>query len=106
MPATSHLRPVDEEEFADILPLVMPLNIKDPRTDALVRELAALTGESITTAVAVAVRERLDRLRGPDTPATRLLAIQRIAARAAARPVLDPRTPDEILGYDEHGLPT
>jgi hypothetical protein len=36
----------------------------------------------------------------------RLRASRQIAQRAAALPVLDPRSPDEILGYDEHGLPS
>jgi antitoxin VapB len=40
----------------------MALNIKAEQADRLVRELAAETGESITTAVTVAVRERLERL--------------------------------------------
>jgi antitoxin VapB len=40
----------------------MSLNIKDPQTDSLVRELAESTGETITQAVEVAARERLDRL--------------------------------------------
>jgi len=42
----------------------VPLNIKDPETDALVRRLAALTGESITGAIRTAVRERLERVGG------------------------------------------
>ena len=29
-----------------------------------------------------------------------------IARRCSAKPLLDPRTPDEIIGYDENGLPT
>jgi antitoxin VapB len=84
----------------------MALNIKDPKTDRLVRELAATTGESITTAVAVAVRERLERIRGMAPIEVREQELTRIALRAASRPVLDDRSPDEILGYDENGLPT
>ena len=84
----------------------MALNIKDPTADRLVRELAETTGESITTAVTVAVRERLERF-GRMAPAeVRERELTRIALRAASRPVLDDRSPDEILGYDEHGLPT
>jgi antitoxin VapB len=97
---------VRQEEIGANLPLVMALNIKDPTADRLVRELAETTGESITTAVTVAVRERLDRI-GRMAPAdVREREINRIALRAASRPVLDDRSPDEILGYDEHGLPT
>lgn len=82
----------------------MALNIKDPDTDGLVRRLASLTGESLTEAVHIAVRDRLEReeRRRGRAPVEHLLAIAR---RYAARPVKDDRTPDEILGYDEHGLP-
>ena len=82
----------------------MALNIKNPKTDHLVRRLAALTGESLTEAVQVAVRDRLareERCRGRAS-AEHLLAIAR---RYAARPVRDDRPADEILGYDERGLP-
>ena len=84
----------------------MALNIKDPTADRLVRELASTTGESITTAVTVAVRERLERVRGAAPAALRKQELTRIALAAAALPVLDARSPEEILGYDEHGLPT
>jgi antitoxin VapB len=81
------------------------LNIKDAETDRLVRHLADLTGEKITDAVKTAVRERLDRERRQRGKASveELLAIAR---RISSQPVVDPRTPEEIIGYDEHGLPT
>lgn len=84
----------------------MPLNIKDPDTDALVREMAEFTGESITVAVQTATRERLERLRGRARADLLRSDLQEIADRCAALPVLDPRPADEILGYDVHGLPT
>lgn len=84
----------------------MAINIKDPRTDRLARELAEATGESITTAVAVALTERLDRVRGIAPAEERRAAIMRIAAAGRGRPILDDRSDDEILGYDEHGLPS
>jgi antitoxin VapB len=83
----------------------MALNIKDPATEKSVRELAALTGESVTTAVRRAAEERLQRMRrgrGGRSLATEILEIGK---RCAALPDLDRRTADEILGYDEHGLP-
>jgi len=82
----------------------MALNIKDEQADRLARELAAETGESITTAVTVAVRERLDRVRGAVPHEQRLLEIRWISERCAALPVLDGRSAEEILGYDETGL--
>ena len=84
----------------------MALNIKDPTADRLARELAAATGESITTAVTVAVRERLERIARMAPPEVRLQRIRAIAKRAAADQVTDDRTDEEILGYDEDGLPT
>jgi antitoxin VapB len=83
----------------------MPLNIKDDHADRVVRELAAETGESITTAVTVAAQERLERLRGVAPRARRREALAEIAARSAARRPRDPRPAEEILGYDRHGLP-
>lgn len=81
------------------------LGLKDPETDRLARRLARVTGESITRAVQTAIRDRLEqeeRRRGRAS-VEELLAIAR---RWASRPVLDDRSEDEILGYDEHGLPS
>ncbi|HYZ83229.1 MAG TPA: type II toxin-antitoxin system VapB family antitoxin [Bryobacteraceae bacterium] len=84
----------------------MALNIRNPEAERLAEELARYTGESKTEAVTKALRDRLERVRRERS--TRGLA-ERLAAIAehfANLPELDPRTPDEILGYDEHGLPT
>ena len=83
----------------------MALNIKDEEADRLARDLAASTGETITTAVTVALRERLERLQGSAAAPSLIEELMRIAERAAALPVLDDRDDAEILGYDEHGLP-
>jgi len=83
----------------------MALSIKSEHADRLARELAAETGESLTEAVVVALRERLARqrvLRGPSL-GTRL---RRLQAEVAALPVIDPRPTEDILGYDADGLPT
>jgi antitoxin VapB len=84
----------------------MALNIKDETADRLARELAAVTGESITTAVTVAVRERLERLEGESPAERKRREIRQIQQEVARLPVLDDRPADEILGYDENGLPT
>lgn len=84
----------------------MALNIKDEGTDRLVRELAAETGETITTAVTVAVRERLERLRGAVPRERRQRELTRIAKRSAQRRVRDDRSTEEILGYGPDGLPS
>lgn len=82
----------------------MAFSIKDPETDRLARALVAVTGESLTEAVRAALRERLERetQRGRRGVAAE---VRRIQERVARLPVLDHRSPDEILGYDEHGLP-
>lgn len=82
----------------------MTLHIKDMKADALARELADLTGETLTQAVTTALEERLKRVR--KTRRSSLETMNEIARRCAALPVFDDREPDEILGYDEHGLPT
>jgi antitoxin VapB len=99
---------VEQEEVSRcfFLEPSMALNIKDSETDALVRELAALTGEPMTDAVKVAVKERLERetrARRADW-AERLARIRAIQDEIAALPVVDP-TFDEHSLYDENGLP-
>ena len=84
----------------------MALNIKDPKTEHTVRELAALTGESVTAAVRRAAEERLQRVRQRRSRSSIADEIMEIGRRCAALPELDPRSADEILGYDEAGLPT
>lgn len=83
----------------------MALNIRNPEAEQLAAELARITGETKTAAVARALRDQLARVRRERSGvglADRLVAIGR---ECAALPVLDDRTPEEILGYDEHGLP-
>jgi antitoxin VapB len=71
----------------------------------LAEEVARETGETRTDAVIHALEERLTRLRGRKAAVGDLSIVQQIAAHCAALPDLDPRAPDEILGYDERGLP-
>jgi antitoxin VapB len=84
----------------------VPLNIKDRATEQSVRELAGLTGESVTTAVRRAAEERLQRVRRERAAGSLTAELLEIGRRCAALPDLDLRTPDEIIGYDEHGLPS
>ncbi len=85
---------------------LVALNIKDDRADQLARELAAETGESITTAVTIAVRERLQRLRGAVPRERRREELTHISKRSAERGVRDRRSAEEILGYGSDGLPS
>ena len=82
----------------------MAFNIKNQEADRLTRELMAITGESLTDAVTNAVRERIVRCRRGGEE-SKLERITRHAGSFARLPVLDDRPADEILGYDETGLP-
>jgi antitoxin VapB len=83
----------------------MALNIEDPATDRIVRDLAEVTGESTTETVRKAVSERLDRERR-ERGMRRSLAeeLDELGKECAALPDYDKRSPDEIIGYDENGM--
>ena len=83
----------------------MGMNIKNKEAHRLTEELAKLTGESLTTAVTEAVRERLNRVRreGGGDIAERLMAIGKDCAAHLKKPF---RTIDHgKMLYDEKGLP-
>lgn len=83
----------------------MALRIDSPIAEQLARELVEATGESLTESVETAIRERRDRqTRGARA---RRICRRMDALRAELRslPVLDARSADEIIGYDENGLP-
>lgn len=82
----------------------MSLEIHSPKADALAHELANATGEDLETAVERAIEERLARVPRPLT-AARQAAAKALLEELARMPVLDPRPIDEIIGYDENGLP-
>lgn len=84
----------------------MALNIKDPATEHSVRQLAALTGESVTAAVRRAAEERLARVRRARPTGRLAEELLEIGQRCAALPDLDDRSAEALLGYDEHGLPS
>jgi antitoxin VapB len=83
----------------------MALNIRNQEAERLAAALAKLTGETKTEAVTQARRDRLARLRRERTKRRLADEFDEIARHCARLPVRDPRTADEILGYDEHGLP-
>lgn len=83
----------------------MAVLIKDAETDRLVRELAARTGETITEAVRKAAERRLASLRPPEKQVD-MVKVRALLAEIDALPVMDIRSTDEIIGYDENGLPT
>jgi len=83
----------------------MALSIKDPATEKLARELAQRTGESITAATRRALEERLRRVSGHGGAKALLEDLAAIRRRWTAMPRLDNRSADDIIGYDENGLP-
>ena len=84
----------------------MALNIRNPEAERLASRLAKLTGENKTEAVTKALRDRLARVMR-DRPGRRLVdELDEIALHCARRRVRDDRSADEILGYDESGLPS
>ena len=83
----------------------MTLHIRHPEADRLARRLSATTGKPLTQLVIEALRDRLEReerRRGFPRLKDQLMAISR---RAAALPRRTGRSAEEILGYDERGLP-
>jgi antitoxin VapB len=86
----------------------MGLNIKNAEAERLVRQLAAATGESVTQAVSVAARERLERVESHQSgdAERRKARILAIAHDAAKRWPAEHRTVDHgDLLYNEMGLP-
>ena len=83
----------------------MALSLKDAETDRLAREVAKLTGESLTEAVRTALAERLERERRKRGRSKSLVErLNQIALHCAALPDCDTRPPDEIIGYDDKGM--
>ena len=83
----------------------MPLSIKNETTERLARQVAGETGESITEAIQKSLEERWERLKERRRGRVLTRQIEDILRRVDALPILDDRSPEEILGYDEHGLP-
>jgi antitoxin VapB len=83
----------------------MALSIKDEETDQLARELARRNGETVTTAVKIALKERLERQK--PNPKEGLAAWLMEISRETAPLMNDGRTTKELFDelYDETGLP-
>ena len=82
-----------------------PLNIKDSDVYQMARKLADRTGQSMTEVVRQALRENLARSERRNLSPHLMEKLLEISDHCAALPVLDNRTEDEILGYDEYGIP-
>lgn len=84
----------------------MALSIKDLETERLAKALAEKTGETITMATRRALEERLRRLANAGSRDVLLEELAASRKRWAKLPVVDNRSADEIVGYDENGLPS
>ena len=80
----------------------MVLSIKSAEADQLARELAEMTGESITDTVVASLKARLDLERRRQRNRT----LDDIIERFQELTVLDERSAEDIIGYDGHGLPS
>ncbi len=85
----------------------MTVLIKDDEADQLIRELAERTGETMTDAVKQAVRERLQRVPLNESQiAARKRKLAELLAYFDALPHINEHlSDDEIVGYDENGVP-
>ncbi|UOG91033.1 MAG: type II toxin-antitoxin system VapB family antitoxin [Candidatus Thiothrix sulfatifontis] len=84
----------------------MALSIRNERAEQLAREIAQLTGYNMTSAIIIALEEKLERLQRFRRVNSKLDEIMVISRRCSALPDLDTRSADDILGYDEHGVNT
>lgn len=83
----------------------MPLSIKNDDAERLARQVASETGESMTEAIRRALEERWQRLKTGRRSRILTAQIEDLLRRVDALPTLDSRPGDEILNYDEHGMP-
>ena len=83
----------------------MALNIRNRTTEELAATLAKLTGETKTQAVTTALRDRLERIRRRRIGRGLADELDEIALHCASLPILDEGAAEDILGYDERGLP-
>ena len=84
----------------------MPLNIKDDETHEMARKLAGYTGVSLSKAVKLALKEKLARIEKAQNRARLADELDHIALYCAGLPVRDKRSSDDIIGYDDDGLPS
>ena len=79
----------------------MALSIRNPEVEALARDLASRAGTGITEVILEALKERKSRLESEKE--ARYERIMAILSRVDQLPILDHRTPEEIVGFNEFG---
>lgn len=83
---------------------LVALNLKNPETHELARKLADRLETTMAEAVHRALEEALRAM--PDHASVKAERLREVAEHCASLPKRDARTPDEVLGYDDHGLPS
>jgi len=83
----------------------MNLHISSPRVEQLAREVTARTGESLAQALITALEERLERIRRRNSASDTFHEIMKISRRCSSLPDHDLRSPEDILGYNDWGIP-
>lgn len=85
----------------------MPLNIKNQEAHEYAKILSELTGKSITDVVTQALEEaaRREKLKKESSNNRLIDDLDEIALHCAVLPILDHRSADEILGYNDMGVP-
>jgi len=83
----------------------MAVLIRAERVEQKIRELAARTGESLTEAVEKAIDDRLAAMLPKRKGRVDREGLAKLLAEIDALPVVDPRSPDEIMDWDDSGLP-
>jgi antitoxin VapB len=86
----------------------MALSIRNPETEALARDVARIMGTSITEAITDSLRERVKALaplkqQHSKAQRAREVALARIVAKFG-KGIVDRRSAEDIIGYEEHGL--
>ena len=86
----------------------MAINIKNPEAEELLNELKSATGRGTTDIICDLLKREVEaeRRRKQRRRAHREGVLDRICREARAKAVNLDKTPDEIIGYDEHGLPS
>ncbi len=87
-------------------PKAAQLNLKDPETRALAEKVARQHHTTLNGAVKTALQEKLARDTAATSAEERYARMMAIVEEIRAFPIKDHRTAEEILGYDENGLPT
>lgn len=83
----------------------MSLTINHPEVNRLAQELVDYTGETLSQAVLIALRERLEREKEKLRQALLKEELLEIGQQCASLPILDQRSPEAILGYNQDGVP-